>query len=236
MLRYAPSFDSLEARVVLSAFSLTTHAYRATQAEIRSALGRLARTRDWERASIELSEAASRIPFGGSHLLPAWQAHLSGISAEVPGSGLVARRRMLLSLDSFLRGEIRSGTLVVRGEAGRLLSRPRLAAPSQVLTFVNSTRLELRIELFEDDELIQSVDVDPNRTAYLVVPPTQANTPLRVRPVVTVTVSTTENPRWTSQRAVVSPGGTYRVELQDDTLVILRVASGFATRQGAWRA
>ncbi len=146
---FVPQAEPLEPRLTLSTVmpTLTTPAYRAALADVRSVLGSLAKTGNYERAESDLTQAAARIPYGKSRLLPVWQAKLSAISPGAPGSGLRAQRQMLLALNAHLHRGLKASILSVRGPTAAGLSRPRLDSLDRGLLFVNETARAIEVTL-----------------------------------------------------------------------------------------
>ena len=113
MPKFTPRAEALEAKMVLSAGSLTPAGYQAARVGIVQAVQRLEATGNLVQADVALGRAVRTIPDGGG-LLPTLQAEAA--------SGDVAARTLLGSLDDFIRDRVAAGDIVLKGSLRKTLA------------------------------------------------------------------------------------------------------------------
>lgn len=208
--RLAPQVDALETRLALAAVTaaataeatLTPAEYQATRRDIQRTLVVLARTDDEVRAAASLERAVRRVP-GAAQLLPRLQDDLATVDPADRGSALLARRRMALDLDDFIRGGVADGTITVRGGLRNRFQAPAAAA-SYSFVAQNQTQLNLNFLITQGNATLNNTTVFAQRS------PTLFYTTLTAAPV-TATVSATNNS--VPPYAFTLPGNATRVQV-----------------------
>jgi hypothetical protein len=129
---------------------LTMRAYNAVIADVRNVMGTLAKTHNVNAAGASLTLVSSEVPFGRQQLSPVWRRDLSIYSAQIPGSGLLMQRTILLDLNQYILAGVRGGKFAVTGPGSAAFYRPGqgVGAPAvseDSVTIMNSTGLSITV-------------------------------------------------------------------------------------------